>query len=193
MGKGGQTSAWFDKWHDEGPLDLVISRREIDKGGFDANSKVKDLLHVNIDAEDKVWWKDVDGNLRSFDVSHVLQAIRPRYNFIDWFDVVWFSQSIHVWLKARGFILIPNVGSSWSSFVASIKSTAHKCLARVVVAKIIFGATIYYIWKQRNNKLFNKKSRQVDQVFDIVFSTTRLKIMTLKFKNSAYVARRRHE
>nr|GEW66121.1 taxadiene 5-alpha hydroxylase [Tanacetum cinerariifolium] len=45
-------------------------------------------------AEDKLWWKDLDGKLSSFAVSHLWQAIRPRSNSIDWFDVVWFSQSI---------------------------------------------------------------------------------------------------
>ncbi|GKA17314.1 taxadiene 5-alpha hydroxylase [Tanacetum coccineum] len=45
-------------------------------------------------AEDKLWWKDLDGKLRSIAVSHVWQAIRPRSNSIDWLDVVWFSQSI---------------------------------------------------------------------------------------------------
>nr|GEW60887.1 hypothetical protein [Tanacetum cinerariifolium] len=107
---------WFNKWHDEepldlvisfwvkGPLDLVISLRDVHRGGFDANSKVKDLLRANMwlwpnawlhkyavlnsivhnDAEDKLLRKDMDGKLQSFVVSHVWQAIRPRLELEYW-------------------------------------------------------------------------------------------------------------
>lgn len=34
VGKCDQTSAWFDKWHEEGPLDIIISRSDIYRGGF---------------------------------------------------------------------------------------------------------------------------------------------------------------
>ncbi|GKE34623.1 hypothetical protein Tco_1453945 [Tanacetum coccineum] len=77
--------------------------------------------------------------------------------------------------------------------VDTIQSSGHKKLARVVVAKVLFGATIYYIWQERNNRLFKKKARQVDQIFELIFSTTRLKLMALNMKNSADVVRIRRE
>ncbi|PWA67684.1 RNA-directed DNA polymerase, eukaryota, Reverse transcriptase zinc-binding domain protein [Artemisia annua] len=96
--------------------------------------------------------------------------------------------SLQVWLKVKAYILITNVGNSWMDFVLAVKSIAHMRLEKAVVASILFGATVYFIWQERNNRLFKKKWRPVDQVFDIIFSTTRLKLMTLKFKDSVYVA-----
>lgn len=41
--------------------------------------------------------------------------------------------------------------------------------------------------------IYGRKSRQMDQNFDIIFSTTRLKLMTIKFKDSSYVDRMKIE
>ena len=46
------------------------------------------------DTEDKLYWKDLDGKLLNVVVSHVWNAIHLRSNEVDWFDVVWFFQSI---------------------------------------------------------------------------------------------------
>lgn len=86
VGNDNSTSAWFDKWHDNGPLDSVITRRDIYRGGFEANSKVHDLIYDNmwvwpknwlakypilrsfnpivlIECDDKLWWKDLGGEI----------------------------------------------------------------------------------------------------------------------------------
>ncbi|GJV89903.1 hypothetical protein Tco_1533841 [Tanacetum coccineum] len=247
VGKGDRTSSWFDKWLDEGPLDAIISRRDIHRGGFNTDSVVRDLIRDNAWAwptewlgkydilnslnhillnnkEDKLWWKHIDGRTQSFTVANVWNSIRPRSNKVDWFDVVWFSQSIprhsflvwlligerlktqdklkawevessvnidnlKFWSKAKALIHIPRVDNSWRSFVMAVKPIAHMRWAKVIVAKLLFSATVYFVWQERNNRLFNKKSRSVDQVFEIIFSTTRLKLMTLKFKDSTFVDR----
>lgn len=75
----------------------------------------------------------------------------------------------------------------------AVKPISHKRLARVVVEKLLFGAFVYYIWQERNNRFFKKKSRQVDQILDIIFSTMHLKLMTIKFKDSSYVDRMKIE
>ncbi|GKE77247.1 reverse transcriptase domain, reverse transcriptase zinc-binding domain protein [Tanacetum coccineum] len=117
VGKGDRTSAWFDKWLDEGPLDAIVSRRDMHPGGFNTDSVVRDLIHDNAWAwpaewlgkydilnslnpillnnkEDKLWWKHIDGSTQNFTVANVWNSIRPRSNKVDWFDVVWFPQSI---------------------------------------------------------------------------------------------------
>ncbi|PWA78041.1 hypothetical protein CTI12_AA102080 [Artemisia annua] len=45
VGKGDQTLAWFDKWHDEGPLGSIVTCRDIYRGGFMLGNKVMDLIH----------------------------------------------------------------------------------------------------------------------------------------------------
>ena len=40
------------------------------------------------DVKDKLWWKDMEGNLFKFSVAQAWQAIRPRAPEVEWFDVV---------------------------------------------------------------------------------------------------------
>ena len=85
----------------------------------------------------------------------------------------------------KALIYISDIGQSWKDFV--LKPVVHIQSARIVVAKLLFGASVCFKWQERNNRLFLKKSRQVEQVFDIIFATTRIQMMTLKFKDSDYV------
>ncbi|GKB54209.1 reverse transcriptase domain, reverse transcriptase zinc-binding domain protein [Tanacetum coccineum] len=85
--------------------------------GFTSNSKVQDLIRysqwtwpiewnnkyqvlnsfislVLNDVKDKLWWKDMEGNLLKFYVAQAYQAIRPRAPEVEWFVIVWFLQCI---------------------------------------------------------------------------------------------------
>nr|GEV98206.1 hypothetical protein [Tanacetum cinerariifolium] len=59
--------------------------------------------------------------------------------------------------------------------------------ARSVVAKLVFAASSYFIWQERNNRLFMKTTRTWDQVINIIKSTVRLKLLTCKFKKTKNV------
>ncbi|GKD61738.1 lupus La protein [Tanacetum coccineum] len=142
-----------------------------------------------------------------FDVVWFLQCI-PRHAFLVWLligEKLKTQDKIRAWevadsvnledMKCPLCNLIRDSHSHlfFECVVDTIQSSGHKKLARVVVAKVLFGATIYYIWQERNNRLFKKKARQVDQIFELIFSTTRLKLMALNMKNSADVVRIRRE
>ena len=66
----------------------------------------------------------------------------------------------------------------------STKSSAKSICARLVVA-----ASTYFIWQERNNRIFKKKSRKVEQVTDVIIATVRLKVISLRFKKSMKVAK----
>lgn len=46
----------------------------------------------------------------------------------------------------------------------------------------MLGASVYFIWQERNSRLFRDKSRSVDVVFDLIKKTVRLKLMGLDIK-----------
>ena len=58
---------------------------------------------------------------------------------------------------------------------------------RSVVSKLLFAATSYVIWKERNKRIFMKQKRSEAQVVDYIKSTIRLKLLTCRFKKSASV------
>ncbi|GKB59694.1 hypothetical protein Tco_0915880 [Tanacetum coccineum] len=59
-----------------------------------------------------------------------------------------------------------------------------RCGLRIVVA-----ATSYYIWLERNGRLFKKKTSTPGQIVDVIFSTVRLKLVTFKFKKMSTKSR----
>ncbi|GKB95976.1 hypothetical protein Tco_0982113 [Tanacetum coccineum] len=59
--------------------------------------------------------------------------------------------------------------------------------ARSVIAKLVFAASCYFIWQERNNRLFMKTKRSQDQVIDIIKSTVRLKLLSCKSKRTKNV------
>ncbi|XP_071715240.1 uncharacterized protein [Rutidosis leptorrhynchoides] len=102
-----------------------------------------------------------------------------------------FSECIYankVWKKAVAFTCLPMV-SNWKVVCNYLMPTAGRNTVNMVVAKLVFGAVVYAIWQERNNRLFKKFHHSKVKLFEDVFSTVRLKLMSIKFKNSAKVER----
>ena len=65
--------------------------------------------------------------------------------------------------------------------------TAKSRSVRSVVSKLLFAASTYVIWQERNNRIFKKVKRSEDQVVDFIKSTVRLKLLTCRFKKTSNV------
>nr|GEV07464.1 reverse transcriptase domain, reverse transcriptase zinc-binding domain protein [Tanacetum cinerariifolium] len=51
-----------------------------------------------------------------------------------------------------------------------------------VVPRLLLAATSYYLWCERNSRLFKKKSSTVPQIIEVITAIVRLKLVTFKFK-----------
>jgi hypothetical protein len=51
-----------------------------------------------------------------------------------------------------------------------------------ILSRLLLAASTYYIWMERNSRLFNHKKSTVDEVVQVIVSTIRLKLVTFKFK-----------
>ncbi|MDV3153331.1 MAG: hypothetical protein Q8755_03050 [Candidatus Phytoplasma australasiaticum] len=56
-----------------------------------------------------------------------------------------------------------------------------------VVGKLVIAASIYFIWQERNNRLFNHQSRPPEVIGDKILETVRYKLMTLKYRKTNQV------
>ncbi|GJV55581.1 reverse transcriptase zinc-binding domain-containing protein [Tanacetum coccineum] len=56
-----------------------------------------------------------------------------------------------------------------------------------VVGKLLFAASSYYIWLERNNRLFKNTRRSPEELRDLIMVTVRLKLVTFRFKNTSRV------
>ncbi|GJS48129.1 retrotransposon protein, putative, ty1-copia subclass [Tanacetum coccineum] len=69
------------------------------------------------------------------------------------------------------------------------QTRAHKRTIQVVVGKLIFASASYFIWCERNNRLFKGTRRSPGEIRDLIIVTVRLKLVSFRFKNTARVTR----
>ncbi|GJU52780.1 zinc knuckle CX2CX4HX4C containing protein [Tanacetum coccineum] len=178
-----------------------------------------------------------------FSVAAIWECIRPRFNEIDWFHVVWFSHqiprhAIHLWLvikrklktqdllrqwdvssnsnlnsflcplcemqsdshehlffecsfalqvweNLKRFTCIDNLPSDLNSIVDFFIPLAKMRSIRSVICKLVFVASCYFIWQERNFRLFKKVKRTQDH--ELIKSNVRLKLLSCSFKKTSNV------
>ncbi|GKD58279.1 reverse transcriptase domain, reverse transcriptase zinc-binding domain protein [Tanacetum coccineum] len=95
--------------------------------------------------------------------------------------------SLQVWKQLISFICMPNVPVSLSLIADFFNPLANKRTARSVIVKLVLAASCYFIWQERNNRLFSKQKRSKDQVIEAIKSIVRLKLLSCKFKKTKNV------
>ena len=51
-----------------------------------------------------------------------------------------------------------------------------------IISRLLLAASTYFIWMERNSRLFKRKKSTVDEVVQVIVNTVRLKLVTFKFK-----------
>ena len=87
-----------------------------------------------------------------------------------------------VWSLVRSRAGMDGIGPIWDDIVDWIKPLSTKRSIVSVVARLVLAATTYFIWQERNFRLFQNQSRKVAQVRDIIVHNVRLKLLTFRFK-----------
>ncbi|GJV62250.1 putative RNA-directed DNA polymerase, eukaryota, reverse transcriptase zinc-binding domain protein [Tanacetum coccineum] len=92
------------------------------------------------------------------------------------------SFSSQVWSKVRVLCGMDAIPPHLSDVVAFIVPLSKGKTVVSIISRIVVAATSYYIWLERNGRLFKKKTSTPGQIVDVIFSTVRLKLVTFKFK-----------
>ncbi|XP_071728519.1 uncharacterized protein [Rutidosis leptorrhynchoides] len=92
--------------------------------------------------------------------------------------------SNEVWRKAQQVIKLPFWSFNWKDFPGIISPIASLNSAN---AKLMYAATIYYIWQERNRRLFKGLKRSPARLYDDIVSTVRIKLLSVRFKESRQV------
>ncbi|PWA61034.1 reverse transcriptase zinc-binding domain-containing protein [Artemisia annua] len=53
-----------------------------------------------------------------------------------------------------------------------------------VIQRLLFGVAIYFVWQERNFRIYQQKERSVNCLFDHIVDTVRLKIRGLTLKQT---------
>ncbi|GJR28254.1 hypothetical protein Tco_1104486 [Tanacetum coccineum] len=201
LGYGLKVSTWYDNWC---PFSLLsakvnngISNRDIYEARFQLSAKVNNVImngnwlwlndwhskfcmlysmvvpHLNPHANDSLYWKD----LRKLEVGFRLLLRGIPLGLVVFGD------------HLKPYMRMPNIPLSLSLIVDFLLPLASKKSARIIIVKLVFAAAFYFIWHERNNRLFAQHKRTPDQVIDSIISTVRLKLISCKFKKTENVQR----
>ena len=80
---------------------------------------------------------------------------------------------------------LDNLRHEWASIISSIVNKAAKNTIWSIIQRLLFGATVYFIWQKRNIGRMQQSSRSEEVFFNYFISNIRLKLLvcTLKYSN----------
>lgn len=93
-----------------------------------------------------------------------------------------FCQEIRDYFLQMGVEIDKNI--AWADLVDVI---SHKWRGKslvIIINKIVLSSLVYYIWQERNLRLFQNQHRSSRQVISSIVETVRFKIMGLKIRSS---------
>ncbi|GJZ42691.1 zinc knuckle CX2CX4HX4C containing protein [Tanacetum coccineum] len=92
-----------------------------------------------------------------------------------------------VWEHMKNFMCIPNIPVDLNAIVDLLIPLAKSRSIRSVICKLVFAAPCYFIWQERNHRLFTNTKRSQDQIIEMIKSNVRLKLLTCSFKKKMNV------
>ncbi|GKE69408.1 hypothetical protein Tco_1527480, partial [Tanacetum coccineum] len=120
-----------------------------------------------------------DGILLDFAVKVVWDSIRLRGQEVDWFRMAG-----KLVLKRAD---LHNFPLRLDDIITLLLPLSSKLTIINVVSHLVFAASTYFIWQERNNRIYSNDTRKEDQVCDVITETVRLKLLLLQFRRSSTV------
>nr|GEY46943.1 hypothetical protein [Tanacetum cinerariifolium] len=140
------------------------------------------------------YWRDSNGVMRHFLVKAVWEEIRPCGPKVHWFRIVWFSHNVpatcfssladshehlfyecsfssKVWCSIRHLAAMDNVSHHLQDIVSFLQPIATKRTAISIIGHLLFATSSYFLWIERNNRLFKGLKRSPEDVHDIILVT----------------------
>ncbi|GJU23403.1 reverse transcriptase zinc-binding domain-containing protein [Tanacetum coccineum] len=90
-----------------------------------------------------------------------------------------------VWDRLKDLACIDLSTPNIYDIIGSLLPIVKKRTSKSVCAKLVVAATAYFIWQERNWRLFKKGKRSTDQLVECVKASVRLKLLSCKLKKSS--------
>ncbi|GJW32962.1 reverse transcriptase domain, reverse transcriptase zinc-binding domain protein [Tanacetum coccineum] len=92
--------------------------------------------------------------------------------------------AIEVWDRVKGYAGLDSSNPNIYDIISDLIPIARRRLMLSIVAKLVVAALTYYIWQERNWRLFKKGKRNPNQICECIRASVRFKLMSCKFKKS---------
>ncbi|GJV67975.1 homeodomain-like protein [Tanacetum coccineum] len=95
--------------------------------------------------------------------------------------------SSRVWMLIRHLACMELIAPILHDILLHLQPMAHRRTAKSVISRLLVAAASYYVWVERNNRIFKNTRRTPEELSDAIMVTVRLKLLTFRFKNTVMV------
>ncbi|GJZ88786.1 hypothetical protein Tco_0660568 [Tanacetum coccineum] len=99
-----------------------------------------------------------------------------------------FGNGTLVWHYVRSMADMDLLPPTLHQIVTHLAPMAKHRTARSVIGRLLLAASAYFIWIERNNRLFKNSRKTLEEIRDCIMVTVHLKLLTFRFKNKAMVS-----
>ncbi|GJZ56704.1 hypothetical protein Tco_0612198 [Tanacetum coccineum] len=92
--------------------------------------------------------------------------------------------SSQVWNHMKGLAGLSNVRGEYKEIIDYLIPYAKRRSCKSVIAKLVFSASVYYIWQERNARLFSNQKQNSAQLIEVIKSAVHLKLISCSFKKT---------
>ncbi|KAK1427907.1 hypothetical protein QVD17_16636 [Tagetes erecta] len=89
-----------------------------------------------------------------------------------------------VWKTIRVFTDMVQVEGKWEDIVQFLISRGEWKSISSTVDRLVLGAAAYYIWQERNARLFENDKRTPTQISNVILKTVRMRLLSIRVKDS---------
>ncbi|GJV90083.1 RNA-directed DNA polymerase, eukaryota, reverse transcriptase zinc-binding domain protein [Tanacetum coccineum] len=197
---------WYEIGDNARVVDMIRENQWVWHDGWKENYTI--LINLNrtmnlVNNDDKVLWITNDGDKLKFNTKQTWEDLRFNWPIVNWSNVVWFNQLIPrqafiLWMAVQDKLLTQDKVEKWDHKV-SFKMKMHIKLSDIVsslarrkgvnnignvVDKLVLAATVYFIWQERNYRLFKGEKRSEEMILTIIGDSVRSKLMIIKVKQT---------
>ncbi|PWA72453.1 RNA-directed DNA polymerase, eukaryota, Reverse transcriptase zinc-binding domain protein [Artemisia annua] len=214
VGNGSNTNIWHDQWCNMGVLSNIITRRNVYDARFQDNMNVDEMVNngewrwpvewvemypdlneipipaVDGQSADQTKWKDINGSFVEFSTKQVWKKLCLQNDEVHWHKVHLFFEcefTKRIWEEMKRKMEDGDMPNSWVNLIEYYGTSPCNNSINSVLKRIILATTVYYIWKERNKRLFTGEVQSSDVVTKVITESIRLQLLGLKVKKSVNV------
>ncbi|GJW51259.1 RNA-directed DNA polymerase, eukaryota, reverse transcriptase zinc-binding domain protein [Tanacetum coccineum] len=216
VGDGSKICIWYDRWHDSGILINLMTHKDLYDARMPKMIKLADMIHEDawkwpnswitneldvistviprlIDGvSDKVKCRSVDRSLVPFHTKVVMKTglLCPLCNTVnDSHNHLFFlcEYSKAVWKDMVKKMNLKMISYNWMDIVTDLIEIRNENNIWNVVRRISFAVVVYFIWQERNQRIFRSEKRKADSLHIVICKVVKLKLMNIKVKDSKAV------
>nr|XP_043620362.1 uncharacterized protein LOC122592233 [Erigeron canadensis] len=134
-----------------------------------------------LQTEDRIMVWNKDGNMKCY----LCKACMDSHDHL--FLQCKFSKK--VWEEMLKKSSVSGINGDWENIVTIMSSKCKSNAVANVVGRLILVATVYYIWQERNRRMFCGEERTENAVIESTSEAIKLRLMGLKVRKTEHVIR----